>query len=204
LVSWLLRGREFFANFAGVTYIHIIISLAMKSVFQKMSALLTVFAMMFAFILTSCGDDDGPDPDPQPTHPAKIGVSYTLNLGDAWWDYFDTEVTYTTVEGRNVTATVQKGWRYAASARYDEAASEYQFKAKATPKASLSAIDDDATYNLDREYNFTAFALKDNDTQESVITTAGSSHGLHAPGSKFPAYAAKSHDLASGSWTIKK
>lgn len=66
----------------------------MKSVFQKISALLTVFAMMFAFTLTSC--DIGPEPAPQTLHTDSIELDYSLVLDQTWWDFFDIEVTYTT------------------------------------------------------------------------------------------------------------
>lgn len=198
-----LGGREIFANFAGVTYIHIIISVAMKSVFQKMSALLTVFAVMFAFTLTSCGDDD-PEPAPQPVSNESIELYYSLALDQTWWDFFDIEVTYTTADGEVVTTTPERNWNYVASAKYDEAPSACRFMVTATPKASQPAIDEDAVYDLGGGYNFTAFSIKDNDPQKGVIAIGGTSLHLSAPGSKFPDYAARSHDIVNNSWTIKK
>lgn len=176
----------------------------MKSVFQKMAALLTVFAMMFAFTLTSCGDDDGPDPDPQPVSTESIELYYSLDLDQTWWDFFDIEVTYTTADGKVVTTTPERNWNYVASAKYDEAPATCKFMVRATPKASQPAIDEDAIYNLGGGYNFTAFSIKDNDPQKGVIVVGGTSLHLSAPGSKFPDYASRSHDIVNNSWTIKK
>ncbi len=177
----------------------------MTTAVKKMSAMLTALAVVFAICLTSCGDDnDEPEPAPGATHPAKIGVAYSLELGDAWWDFFDIEVSYTTPDGQLQTRTVHKGWVYAASTKYEIAAREFKFSAKATPKASQPQIDPNATYNLNHAYTFTAYGLKNNDEQESVLVHGSGSATLSMAGSKFAEYAAKPHEtLGSGSWKIK-
>lgn len=170
-----------------------------------MSALLTLLAVIAIFSFTSCGnDDDEDDPDPVPTHSAKIGVAYKLTLADAWWDFFDIEVSYTTIEGKQETKTVSKGWVYAASLPYDQASAEYSFTAKATPKVQQPSIDPDATYALDHSYSCTSYALDKNDGVESTLYISAPSLKFSARGEKFTEFAAKSHDLAANSWTIKK
>ncbi len=174
----------------------------MKSVFQKISALLTVFAMMFAFTLTSC--DIGPEPAPQTLHTDSIELDYSLVLDQTWWDFFDIEVTYTTADGKVVTTTPERNWNYDAFVKYDEAPSACRFMVRATPKASQPAIDEDAVYNLGGGYQFTAFYVKDDYAPKCMIVVGGTSLHLSAPGSKFPDYAARSHDIVNNSWTIKK
>lgn len=178
----------------------------MKSVFQKMSALLTVFAMMFAFTLTSCGDDDPePEPKPEPSAPTRIGVNYKLELADTWWDFYNIEVTYTTVEGQEVTTTVTKGWEYSASAKFDEAATNYHFKATAVPKEHLPNLDITIVYSLDRAYHFTACTLNDKDEQVSLLLTDGFSSTFSMYGSQFAAFLQREKEnLGNASWTIKK
>lgn len=176
----------------------------MKAIFKSMSALLTLLAVIAAFTFTSCGNDDEDEPDPVPTHSEKIGVVYTLTLADAWWDFFDIEVSYTTIYGKPETKTVTKGWVYAASLPYDQASAEYSFTAKATPKVQQPSIDPDATYALDHGYSCTSYALDKNDGVENTLYISSPSSKLSARGEKFTEFAVESHDLAANSWTIKK
>ncbi|MDE6009302.1 MAG: hypothetical protein K2G90_08860 [Muribaculaceae bacterium] len=178
----------------------------MKKKFFSMLMLLVAGAMM-SLSFVACGDDNDeptPGPEPTPAHSAKIGIGYSLELGDGWWDFFDIEVTYTTADGATETKTVHKGWVYAASVKYADAVNEYTFSATATPKETQPAIDPNAQYNFDKKAESYAFALNEKDEQTGVLATKSNVSSMTIAGSKVENYLGIHTNLGAGTMTVKK
>lgn len=178
----------------------------MKKIFKPMSALLTLLALTFAFTLTSCGDDDKDEPAPAPgaTHPARIGIAYALDLTDAYWDFFDIEVTYTEVSGNIVKKIVNKGWTYAADIKYEDAPATPELSVKALPKTNIPEISETKTYEMKHSYKFYIYALNENNKEEKVICSMHPTQvGSTLVASQMINYVKKEHSIGSFSWPLK-
>lgn len=177
----------------------------MKKKFFSMLMLVMAFALA-GISFVSCGDDNDeptPNPDPTPSHPAKIGIAYSLELGDGWWDFFDIEVTYTAADGQTEIKTISKGWVYAGSVNYEDAVSEYSFTATATPKANLPEIDTNANYNFDKKADSYAFELNEKGEQTGILVSKNSASSLTISGAHLSDYLGTHTNLGAGTITVK-
>lgn len=168
--------------------------------------MLSFAAVLMGLSFVSCGDDnDEPDPTPEPSaHPAKIAVGYSLELGDGWWDFFDIEVTYTKATGGSETKTIQKGWIYVDKADYKDAATEYTFTAKATPKATLPEINPDAQYNFDKNAKSVVFGLNAKEEQTEILASKSNATTMSIAGSNLNKWLAEHTNLGAGTLSVKK
>ena len=174
-----------------------------KKLFSMLMLCMAGVVMGVSFI--SCGnDDDDPKPVLPPDLPAKIAIGYSLDLGDGWWKFFDIEVTYTTAEGTTETKTIQKGWVYLGKVDYKDAVTEYTFTAKATPKTSLTEIDENATYNFDKTAEAYAFSLNEKEEQIDLLVSKNSSSTMSIAGSNISRWLKEHTNLGAGTMTVKK
>lgn len=111
-----------------------------------------MLALSAPVVLTSCGDDD--DEPTAPSNPAVIQqtvttvhTSYDFSLGEAWYQYFDIKVTYTSAGGdKSETLTMDEMNNF--SVPYESAPAKYICKVVATPKTTYPQIVDTDTYDL--------------------------------------------------------
>lgn len=178
----------------------------MKKAFNFMSMFLTLaVALMMPLTLTSCGDDD--DEPEKPDNPNKaeyLNVAVYIDLGDAWYDFFDISVTFTYVHGKNVTTSISQDSKYVESVAYATAPTSYDLKIVATPKSPLSSIDDAKTYDFSKAITYSATSENAKHEQISILKSSSNSSTLKMAGTGVSAYASKPHDLINPSWTISK
>lgn len=172
-----------------------------KKYFYFIAMVLTVLS--FGFV--ACGDkNDEPSPDSKPVIPAKIAIAYTIDLGDGWWKFFDIEVTYTTAGGTTETKSIQKGWTYVGRVDYEDALTEYSFTAKATPKASIPEIDENARYDFDKKADAYAYSLNEKEEQVGVLSSKNSYSTMSIAGSHLSQWLKEHTNLGAGTMTVKK
>lgn len=108
--------------------------------------------LLFALpvVFTSCGDDND-DPD-QPDNTVKVetvSVNYNFDFAEAWYEYFDIEVTYTSAGGvKTETLTMDKIDSFTLA--YDEMPTDIVCKVIATAKTGADApvVEEGKTYDL--------------------------------------------------------
>lgn len=180
----------------------------MKSNFLSVS-MLSLLMLLSGAALTSCGDEadepgNGSEQTPstgdsdQSSAYQRIGMTYEIELSDAWWDFFDIEVTYTAADGELKTETIEKGWSYSGSIAYAEVPDKMVFRSKAIPKAQHPAIDENTTYALDRRSAFHIYGLDADNKVVATLSTRSSSVSLSCAGSKFGEYITSEHDSLAG------
>lgn len=179
----------------------------MKKAFNFMSMFLTLaVALMMPLTLTSCGDDNEDEPN-RPDDPNKaeyLNVAVYIDLGDAWYDFFDVSVTFTDVHGKNVTTTIDQDSKYVESVAYATAPTSYDLKIVATPKSPLPSVDDAKTYDFSKAITYSASSENAKHEQISILKSGSNSSTLKMAGTGVSAYASKPHDLINTTWTISK
>ena len=77
----------------------------LKNFLDKAAILAAV--VMLPLVTISCSDDDEPTPDPTPNKEViGVLVTYEAQIDEAMLDYMDVQVSYTGLDGQNVTAAV--------------------------------------------------------------------------------------------------
>ncbi len=151
--------------------------------------------------LTACGDDE-PEPDPQPTNQVTtVKTDFSVSLSEAWFDYFDIEVTYTAA-ALPTTQTLTTNWDYVANYKAAEAPATFVCTVIAKPKANMPAIDPDATYLLSVDIQASVLGLKNDGTSDADYGYRGSnssSQTLNASGME--RYIASEHHLLDFTYT---
>ncbi len=121
----------------------------MKKMFLKAMSVMAGLAMSVS--LVACGDDDNSKDEPTPVDEDKVEtveVSYAVDLGKAYWDYFDITVEYTTSTGTVETKTLTQAWSESYKVSLANAASTYICKVTATPKANHPEVVSGVEYDL--------------------------------------------------------
>ncbi len=149
--------------------------------------------------LTACGSDE-PEPDPQPKV-TTVKTDFSVSLSEAWFDYFDIEVTYT-AGALPTTELLTTDWDYVANYKAAEAPATFVCTVIAKPKANMPAIDPDATYLLTVDIQASVLGLKDDGTSDADYGYRGnnsSSQTLNATGME--RYVAGEHRLLDFTYT---
>lgn len=121
----------------------------MKKMFLK--AMSVMAGLVMSMSLVACGDDDNSKDEPTPADQDKVEtveVSYTVELGKAYWDYFDIKLEYTTSAGTVETKTLTQAWSDSFEVSLTNAASTYTCKVTATPKANHPEVVSGVEYDL--------------------------------------------------------
>lgn len=165
------------------------------------SKLYRAMAMMcglaLALSFTACGDgeDDPDDPTPKP---AKVLVSYSVILSQAYYDNFDITVTNDMSGSQDITTD----WYLAEEYKWDEAPKTVTLKVVAKPKTTTPEFDHSKSYLFDCDCEVKATVYDSND---NVIGTPTSAQALNAfvhNGSTAAVYCASEVVLLDGSCNV--
>lgn len=158
----------------------------MKKMFLKAMSVMAGLAMSVS--LVACGDDDNSKDEPTPADQDKVEtveVSYAVELGKAYWDYFDITVEYTTSAGTVETKTITQAWSESYEVSLSNAASTYICNVTATPKANHPEVVSGVEYNAS--------------TNISAVVSGKMKSGQYDPD-----FGYKGSNKATGTWTASE
>lgn len=120
----------------------------MISIFLKPLALM--MSMVMSLCLVSCGDDDdnnGTSGDNKTI--AYYEATYSADLSDTWFDFFDVTITYTNMSGEETSEPIRMNTSRSIQIPANVASDAVSFKIHVTRKANGPAIDETQSYKFE-------------------------------------------------------
>lgn len=137
-------------------------STTMKRILLKPLAIM--MSMVMSFSLVSCGDDDdsgGTSGDDKTV--AYYEATYSADLSDTWFDFFDVTITYTNMAGEETSELIEMNTSHVIQIPANVAPDAVNFKIHVTRKANGPAIDENQSYKFESEARLWVQSyLKDN------------------------------------------
>lgn len=164
-------------------------------------AMAAAFLLSAPVFVTSCGDDDDPQPSTNgdggqgedPTKPASVKVAYDITLDQPWYDLFDVIRTVVDENG-TVTDTMTTSTGYTNIYNYATAPSEFKLYVVAKPKKNVyELLEADKEYDFGWRLSASVMALNANGIEVPyLIPSSGKKEtvndDIHVKGSQFDAF----------------
>lgn len=170
---------------------------------RRFSAMMAMLAIALSSTLTSCGDDDDPvDDDPRAT--LKIKITYSVDLADTWYQFYNVEMTSTSASGKSETAVIQEDQEKNITFSLNEAPDKVVLTVIAKPKTNHPEVVDGTVYPLDHSTNLKVVTLTEDGKESGILHTSPFSATLSSGGEAFKKALQKERTLCNTSYTIKK
>lgn len=170
-----------------------------------MSALWVVLAMMVPFVLSSCGDDGKESEIENPNATTSIRVTYSVELTDTWYEFYNVEMTYTQAGGTLTTKTLQMDETFEVNTPVAEAPGEVSLLVVAKPKTDHPEVVDGEKYILSQSISLKVEGLnKEGQMSGELYYTHPSSSSKTTSGDAFRKALEKEFTLYDYSYEIKK
>lgn len=167
------------------------------------STVLLLIAILGSVSICSCSSsDDNSDGPSTPTNKrSKYQVIYNVQLSEAYYQFFDIEMTYTTSKGEEATETITKNKKYELTVDYNSKPSKLACKIMAKPKSTnVPDIVETQTYNMDKSCSAQGIIyFQDGSIDKSYSLYEPSSSTLPVSGTKMSAFIQKEHLIFSNS-----
>lgn len=168
---------------------------------------LAALTLASAASLISCGGNDKKDEPvvPAPTY-SEIVVTYSLSLSEAYYDFWDIQVTYTGMGGITHTEEVTLDWEM--SYHYspdDEIAQEFVFDVKGLPKAEVPEVDPDEVYALSKTVKFVAYGKRTDGRPDEIIGGSANAvtSNMNIRGSHLLTKLTEGINITEGTYTVQ-
>ncbi|MGI5975209.1 MAG: hypothetical protein ACOX7E_05640 [Paludibacter sp.] len=167
--------------------------------------LMAIFAITPAAILTSCKDNDDDDPvvdDSQVT--LKVKITYSVDLADTWYEFYNVEITYTGSDGNSETKIIQENQEESMTLFKNEAPDTVAFKVIAKPKDTPPEVEDGKVYSLDHSANLSVVTMTEDGKEVTALFSEPTNATLKSGGDAFRQALQKERQLYNRSYSIKK
>jgi len=172
---------------------------------SRFSVLMAIFAIALSFTLTSCRDNDDDDPevdDPQAT--LKVEITYSVNLAETWYEFYNVEITYTDSIGNSETEIIGADYEKSMTLFMNEAPNTVAFKVIAKPKDTPPEVEDGKVYSLDHSANLRVVTMTEDGKEVVALFSEPTNATLKSGGDAFRQALQKERQLYNRSYTIKK
>lgn len=177
----------------------------MKDFLKRFPVFVTLFLFSMSPVLTSCGnDDDNGDDGTSSPSVSSVEVSYSVSLSDAWYKYYDVELSYTPAPGQTTTETLEMDKEMKISYKYAESPDEISLKIVAKPKANLPEIVDDETYELNKSISLNVAGVASNGSGNIFVWSQPVATSMATKGSSLRKALNKERTLYDQSYTLPK
>ncbi len=177
---------------------------------KSMRKLLLFFLLLIPmFGFTACGDDND-EPDTPPTQNptvvkvATVTAQYKILLGQAWFDFFDIVVNYTSVGGdKKVVLTEDMMENF--TLPYSESPNTFICSIVAKPKSTHPEIKENGKYNLSNDIEASVFGKDANGTEIDGFGYMGSNYSVfpEASAKELKSKMEKERTLLNFSYTLE-
>ena len=171
---------------------------------NRFSVLMAIFAIALSAILTSCrdNDDDLVDDDPQAT--LKVKITYSVDLADTWYEFYNVEITYTGSGGNSETKIIQENQDESMTLPMNGAPDTVAFKVIAKPKDTPPEVEDGKVYLLDHSANLRVVTMTEDGKEVVALFSEPTNATLKSGGDAFRQALQQERQLYNRSYTIKK
>jgi hypothetical protein len=139
--------------------------------FKFFKTIAIMMGMLMSISLVSCGDDDDEPDNDKTTKTEYTQVYYKLNIGSAWYDLFDVELTFTGIDGQVYSGTAYRNSEYNERIASSLAPSSLSIKVVAKPRSEAPTITDDVVYDLGKHCAMSVYKYEDGATNILPIYT---------------------------------
>jgi hypothetical protein len=172
-----------------------------ESKLQKILAIL--LGLMLCISLPSCSRDEGYEEDEgEVVAPiAYLRARYSVQLAQAWYDYYDIEMSYTDLTGAQNTRTITKDTAFDEQVEISLATNTLSFYVVAKPKANAPEVSDSTAYSISHSCKMTVIKLTGSET--SLLHEKEAKSSASTGGDVFRNQLSKTHTIINTSYTIE-
>lgn len=168
-----------------------------------MKNLLPIFTAAIAVLAVSCSglEDNGDRPNEPIEDPVTAyEIGFYVSLGQAWYDCFDVNVSYTDENGVQQNLTINENSKYEGRFTADRLADSYTYTIVAEPK-DPATVNGNPPFVLDRDVTCTIYSITESG-EKTLSATRNSSSTLTAQTEEqMNGYISESHQIFSVTWT---
>jgi hypothetical protein len=113
-----------------------------------------MLSVVLGLSMTSCGNDDEPDNDTNSSTASDhfVCLTYRVSLSQTWYDYFNIEVSYTDVLGKEHSEAISSDWTYQQlNIKSTEAGKDFAISVVAKPKSSDPTVEEGTAYKMSHD-----------------------------------------------------
>lgn len=166
------------------------------------SVLMAIFAIALSVSFTSCKDDNDSIDDLEDS--SNIKVTYSVDLADTWYQFFNVEMTYTNPGGMTETEIIDMDQENSMTLPFSMIPNRVIMKVIARPKTNHPEVVDGIAYPMGHSLNLQVVKLKeDGNGVDEILFSAISNTSYNLGGDSFIKALEQEHILYDKSYTIK-